>query len=44
MCTTLCEKVVQLLATGQWFILDEPLVSFTEKTDSHNNLSNVTFH
>jgi hypothetical protein len=34
-CTTLCDKVCQWLATGQWF---SPglLVSSTNKTDRHN--------
>jgi hypothetical protein len=33
--TTLCDKVCELLVTGQWFSLD-PLVSSTSKTDRHN--------
>jgi hypothetical protein len=34
-CTTLCDKVCQWLATGQWFS-PCPLVSSTNKTDRHN--------
>ena len=33
--TTLCDKVCQWLATGQWFS-PGPLVSSTNKTDRHN--------
>jgi hypothetical protein len=33
--TTLCDKVCQWLATGQWFSLGTP-VSSTTKTDCHN--------
>jgi hypothetical protein len=33
--TTLCDKVRQLLATGQWFS-PGTLVSFTNKTDCHD--------
>ena len=33
--TTLCDKVCQWLATGQWFSPGTP-VSFTNKTDCHN--------
>ena len=33
--TTLCDKVCQRLATGQWFSLVTPL-SFTNKTDHHD--------
>jgi hypothetical protein len=33
--TTLCDKVCQLLATGQWFSLGTP-VSSTNKTDRHD--------
>jgi hypothetical protein len=33
--TTLCDKVCQGLATGQWFSLGN-LVSSTNKTDCHN--------
>ena len=33
--TTLCDKVCQGLATGQWFSLGTP-VSSTIKTDRHN--------
>jgi hypothetical protein len=33
--TTLCDKVCQLLATGQWFFPGTP-VSSTNKTDRHN--------
>jgi hypothetical protein len=33
--TTLCDKVCQLLATGQWFSPDNP-VSSTNKTDHHD--------
>ena len=32
---TLCDKVCQWLATGQWFSPGTPL-SFTNKTDCHN--------
>jgi hypothetical protein len=35
MCTTLCEKVVQLLATGQWFSPGAPSSS-TNRTDRHD--------
>jgi hypothetical protein len=35
MCTTLCEKVVQLLATGQWFSPGAP-ISSTNRTDRHD--------
>jgi len=34
-CTTLCDKVCQSLATGQWFSPGPP-VSSTNKTDRHN--------
>jgi hypothetical protein len=34
-CTTLCDKVCQWLATGQWFS-PSPLVSSTNKTDRHD--------
>jgi hypothetical protein len=34
-CTTLCDKVCQWLATGQWFSLGPP-VSSTNKTDHHD--------
>jgi hypothetical protein len=34
-CTTLCDKVCQWLATGQWFS-PGPLVSSTNKTDRHD--------
>ena len=34
-CTTLCDKVCQLFATGQWFSPGPP-VSSTNKTDHHN--------
>jgi hypothetical protein len=34
-CTTLCDKVCQWLATGQWFSLGPP-VSFTNKIDRHD--------
>jgi hypothetical protein len=34
-CTTLCDKVCQRLATGQWFSLG-PLVSSTNKIDCHD--------
>ena len=34
-CTTLCDKVCQWIATGQWFSLDPP-VSSTNKTDRHD--------
>ena len=34
-CTTLCDKVCQWLATGQWFSLVPP-VSPTNKTDHHD--------
>ena len=34
-CTTLCHKVCQWLAAGQWFSLDTP-VSSTNKTDCHD--------
>ena len=33
--TTLCDKVCQWLATGQWFSTDPP-VSSTNKTDCHD--------
>jgi hypothetical protein len=33
--TTLCDKVFQWLATGQWFSLGTP-VSSTNKTDNHD--------
>jgi hypothetical protein len=33
--TTLCDKVCQLLATGQWFSPGNP-VSSTNKTDHHD--------
>jgi hypothetical protein len=33
--TTLCDKVCQLLATGQWFSPDTP-VSSTNKTEYHD--------
>jgi hypothetical protein len=33
--TTLCDKVCQWLATGQWFSSGTP-VSFTNKTDCHD--------
>jgi hypothetical protein len=33
--TTLCDKVCQWLATGQWFSLGAP-VSSTNKTDRHD--------
>jgi hypothetical protein len=33
--TTFCDKVCQLLATGQWFSLGTP-VSSTNKTDCHD--------
>jgi hypothetical protein len=33
--TTLCDKVCQWLATGQWFSPDPP-VSSTNKTDRHD--------
>ena len=33
--TTLCDKVRQLLATGQWFSPDTP-VSSNNKTDRHD--------
>ena len=35
MCTTLCDKVCQWLATGRWFS-PGPSVSSTNKTDRHN--------
>jgi hypothetical protein len=35
MCTTLCEKVVQRLATGQWFSPGAPISSIN-KTDRHD--------
>ena len=35
MCTTLCDKVCQWLATGRWFSPDSP-VSSTNKTDNHD--------
>ena len=35
MCTTLCDKVCQWLATGRWFS-PVPPVSFTNKTDRHD--------
>ena len=34
-CTTLCDKVCQWLATGQWFSPGTP-VSSTNKTDHHD--------
>jgi hypothetical protein len=34
-CTTLCNKVCQLLAAGQWFSPGSP-VSSTNKTDRHD--------
>jgi hypothetical protein len=34
-CTTLCGKVCQRLATGQWFSPCPP-VSFTNETDRHD--------
>jgi hypothetical protein len=34
-CTTLCDKVCQWLATGQWFSLG-PSISSTDKTDRHD--------
>jgi hypothetical protein len=34
-CTTLCDKVCQWLATGQW-LSQGPLVSSTNKTDHHD--------
>ena len=34
-CTTVCDKVCQWLATGQWFS-QGPLVSSTNKTDHHD--------
>ena len=34
-CTTLCDKVCQWLATGQWFS-QRPPVSSTNKTDRHD--------
>ena len=34
-CTTLCDKVCQLLVTGRWFSLG-PSVSSTNKTDRHD--------
>jgi hypothetical protein len=34
-CTTLCDKVCQLLAIGQWFSPGTP-VSSTNKTDRHD--------
>jgi hypothetical protein len=34
-CTTLCNKVCQWLATGQWFSPGPP-VSSTNKTDRHD--------
>ena len=34
-CTTLCDKVCQCLATGQWFSPGSP-VSSTNKTDRHD--------
>ena len=37
--TTLCHKVCQWLATGQWFSLDlGPMVSSTNETDRHDIL------
>ena len=39
--TTLCDKVCQLLATGQWFSLDPP-VSSTNKTD-HHDIAEILF-
>jgi hypothetical protein len=35
MCTTLCDKVCQRLATGRWFSAGPP-VSSTNKTDGHD--------
>jgi hypothetical protein len=34
-CTSLCDKVCQWLAVGQWFAPGPP-VSFTNKTNSHD--------
>jgi hypothetical protein len=34
-CTTLCDKICQWLATGQWFSPGPP-VSSTNKTDRHD--------
>ena len=34
-CTTLCDKICQWRATGQWFS-PGPLVSSTNKTDRHD--------
>ena len=34
-CTTLCDNVCQLLATGLWFSLCPP-ISSTNKTDRHD--------
>jgi hypothetical protein len=39
--TTLCDKVCQLLATGQWFSPGTP-VSSTNKTD-HHDLTEILF-
>jgi len=33
-CTTLCDKVCQLLVTGRWFSPGTP-ISFSNKTDRH---------
>jgi hypothetical protein len=44
--TTLCDKVCQWFATGQWFSPSAP-VSFTNKTDNHDiteMLLNVTLN
>ena len=38
--TTLCDKVCQWLATGQWFSLGTP-VSSTNKTDCHDIGQNI---
>ena len=35
MCSTLCERVFQRLATGQWFSPGAP-ISFTNRTDRHD--------
>ena len=35
MCTTLCHKICQLLATDRWFSVGSP-VSSTNKTDRHD--------
>ena len=39
-CTTLCDKVCQWLATGQWFSLGTS-VSSTNKTDRHDIAQNI---